>query len=89
MQGYLQTNLIVYLSQVVGFIGAMSVVALVVGFIGAMSLFRLLSDLLGDVGGCTCCRIYWAMSVFTLVVGFIGQCWRECRRHDTPAKPRV
>ena len=71
MQGYLQTNLIVYLSQVVG-------------FIGAVSLFRLLSDLLGDVvvsfvvgfiGRCrwfVCFWIYWAMSVVVLVVGFIG-----------------
>ena len=37
-------------SFVVGFIGAMSVVALVVGFIGGMSLFRLLLDLLGNAG---------------------------------------
>ena len=29
------------------------------------------------------------MSLFVLVVGLIGRCWRECRRHDTPAKPRV
>ena len=27
--------------------------------------------------------------MFVLVVGFVGRCWCECRRHDTPAKPRV
>ena len=77
MQGYLQTNLIVYLSQGVGFIGVMSVVALVVGFIGVMSF---VSFVVGFIG---------AMSMVALVVGFIGQCWRECRRHGTPAEPRV
>ena len=53
------------------------------------SICRKLSDLLGGVGSCTCCRIYGAMSVVALVVGLVERCWRECRRHDTPAKPRV
>ena len=34
-------------------------------------------------------QIYCSVWLFALVVGFIGWCWRECRRHDTPAKPRV
>ena len=38
----------------------------------------------------TICRSnYCSVSLFALVVGFIGWCWCECRRHDTPAKPRV
>ena len=64
---------------------------------------RLLSDLLFGVVICACCCVCWLVSLFVLVVGFIGWvvwlfalavglvgwCWRECRRHDTPAKPRV
>ena len=53
------------------------------------SICRKLSDLLGGVGSCVYYWIYGAMSVVTLVVGLVEWCWRECRRHDTPAKPRV
>ena len=77
--------------------------ALVVGFIvwcrclcllsdllfGWCGCLRLLLCLLVGVDVCVCCRIYWLVLLFVLVVGLIGRCWRECRRHDTPAKPRV
>ena len=41
----------------------------------------MLLDLLGDVGGCTCCWIYWAMSLFRKLSDLLGDvggctcCW--------------
>ena len=63
--------------------------ALVVGLVGRCRCLRLLLCLLVGVVVCACCWIGWAVSLFAFVVGFIGRCWCECRRHDTPAKPRV
>ena len=76
----MRTSLISYLSFVVLIIviyWAMSLFALVVWIYWEVWLFAFVV------------RIYWVVSLFALVVGFIGWCWRECRRHDTPAKPRV
>ena len=53
-----------------------------------MSLFSFVGVFVGVVI-CACCRICCWVSLFALAVGFVGWCWRECRRHDTPAKPKV
>ena len=66
---------------------SVSLFAFVVGLVGRCRCLRLLSDWLGVVV-CACCRIGWVV-LFALAFGFIVWCWRECRRHDTPAKPRV
>ena len=62
--------------------------AFVVGLVVWCGCLRLLLDWLGGVVICVCCWIDW-VSLFAFVARFIGWCWRECRRHDTPAKPRV
>ena len=81
----------------------MSLFAFVVGLVGWCYCLRLLSDLLfgwcgclrllsdwlGGVVVCVCCCVCWLVPLFALAVGLVGGCWRECRRHDTPAKPRV
>ena len=52
----------------------MSLFAFVVGFVGRCRCLCLLSDLLGGVVVCVCCRIYWLVLLFVFIVGFIGWC---------------
>ena len=49
----------------------------------------MLSDLLGGVVVCVCCRIYCSVWLFALAVGLVGGAGVSAFRHDTPAKPRV
>ncbi len=68
LQGSLRTGLISYLSFVV----------LIIVFIGRCGCLRLLSDLLGGVVVCACCRICCSVWLFAFIVGFIG--WCRCLR---------
>ena len=73
----MRTSLISYLSFVVliiVFIGLCGCLRLLFRFIVRCGCLRLLSDLLGGVVVCVCCRIYCSVSLSDLLFGFIVWC---------------
>ena len=72
MQGSLRTNFIVYLSQVVGFVGWYCCLCLLSNLLFGIVACVCYWDLLFGVVACACCRICWVISLLALAVGLVG-----------------